>query len=963
MSIRDNLLADYRSLVELYRNTPDPLERGRLKEKIQQARANLTMSGRLERSGVPIEDVLAPATENKEESVLTKIGNALDYAGNAVRKNIVAPALGVDTQGKEHVYGTDILSGLGWNPTSVPGRVARGVAGFAGEIATDPLTYLTLGTGGAMKVGGKALSKPGRAAFGEIAKTLQTAGKPAEKVFADASTEFLARHANDAAMFDRGGAKFMGKRLPIVSDAMDVSERGIKNQWNGLEKLANPLNQPISGSLLEDAPKSFKTRFAEKIVPAVNAIGEALSTKWGKPDDYITRRGVFSAAENQSKVAAFEITKKVFQGLDQKSWRKVTLYLDKPDKYKQVYEPLYGALTAAEKSAADQMAQLLRHTGEEAQKAGVVDGLMEDYVTHMIGKNVPGRAGSAGARGGIATTPGGFEKARATTEIVNPAGIQEVQRFETLGDLFDAFPTLRNATELDAPKLLANYLYSADRAIQGKAFLKEIESAYGIKNVTFDRKLTEGLADYSNGRGTIIKNIPINIAQDLERMDKFNRGATTILGKIYDRALGLFKKSVTVPWPAFHMRNYGSNTVQNYLDLGYAALNPKNHLDAFLLKSGKTGELAADNGVQYSFDEIRQLARKYGVLKGDSWGMGSLDKAIETGPKWSESVLNPMHAGRKMGGFVEDQGRVINFMQNLKRGMSPEQAAKHVDEFLFNYDDLTTMDRQLKRVFPFFTFLRKNAELEAKALLTSPGRQSLQFRTGRNIGQAIFGGEQVSEEDQTALPEFFREGLKIAQVNKDKDVIEILSGLGLPIEDLEGNPVLVGLTGGDVGRAMTRFGGRIGPVIKPGMELLFNQDLFFGTPLEGMQKNEDGTVDYPYTKAYPTLKAMPDFVRDYLEFEEIKRPTGTVYRMNPLKMKKFEFWTLGMFSRLYSTTGKLADNKKTLGKKAVDVLTGIKNYELPGVDSLQERAAKRRVSQIANLLMGESSDLKYSRGE
>jgi hypothetical protein len=959
MPIRDNLLADYRSLVEQYRAEADPLERGRLKEKIQQARANLTMSKRMERAGVPIEDVLAPiAKKDEEESVLTKIGNTLDYAGNAVRKNVIAPMLGVDTKGKEHVYGTDILSGMGWNPTSGGGRVARGIVGFAGEMATDPLTYLSLGTGGAMKVGGKALSKPGRKAFAEIAKTLQHAGSTPEKVFADASADFIARHGANAAMFDRGGVKLAGQRIPLVSDALEATGRGIKNQWADLEKLANPMNQPISPDLMTDLPKSLKTRFAEKVVPAVNALGEAVSTKWGKSEEYLNKRRVFNSAENQSKVSAIKIVKEVFGDLGQKSLRKITLYLDKPEKYASTYQKLYGPLTDAEQAAAGQMAQLFKYTGDEMVKEGVMEGMLENYVTHSLGKNIPGRSGGI-VGGGIPTSPGGVAKARATMEVDG----KTVQRFETLGDLFDAYPELRNTAELDAKKLLANYMYNADRAITGKKFLKDIEATFSVKDAPFAQALKQDLVDYGNGRGTVIKNIPIRIARDLERMDKFNRGATTIIGKIYDRGLSLFKKGVTVPWPAFHIRNYVSNTMQNFLDLGMEGIHPQSHYEALMLKNGKAGTLNADNGIKYSYDEIRQLAHKYGVLKGESWGMGPLDKAIDTGKKWSESNVNPMNVGRKAGGFVEDQGRVINFMANLRRGFSPEQAAKHTDEFLFDYDDLTTMDRQLKRLIPFYSFLRKNAEMEARAMFRNPGRQALQLRAGRNLGQAIFGGEKVSKEDESALPEFFREGLKIAQANKEKDTIEILSGLGLPIEDLEGNPLLVALTGGDIGRAMTRFGGRLGPIVKPGLELLFGQDMFFGSPLEGIKKNEDGTVDYPYTKAYPTLKAMPDFVQDWLEFEEIQRPTGAVYRMNPYKMKQFEFWTLGIFSRLYSTTGKLADTKKTGMSKAVDVLTGVKKYELPGVSNLQERAAKRRVSQVANLLMGESADLKYRQGE
>lgn len=50
--------------------------------------------------------------------------------------------------------------------------IARGVAGFAADVLTDPLTYLSLGTGTAAKVGGKTLSEAGQALRGQAVSRL-----------------------------------------------------------------------------------------------------------------------------------------------------------------------------------------------------------------------------------------------------------------------------------------------------------------------------------------------------------------------------------------------------------------------------------------------------------------------------------------------------------------------------------------------------------------------------------------------------------------------------------------------------------------------------------------------------------------------------------------------------------------------------------------------------------------------
>ena len=45
-----------------------------------------------------------------------------------------------DVREGQHYTG-DVLSNLGWNPESLPGKVGKGVVGFVGDVATDPLSY------------------------------------------------------------------------------------------------------------------------------------------------------------------------------------------------------------------------------------------------------------------------------------------------------------------------------------------------------------------------------------------------------------------------------------------------------------------------------------------------------------------------------------------------------------------------------------------------------------------------------------------------------------------------------------------------------------------------------------------------------------------------------------------------------------------------------------------------------
>lgn len=81
----------------------------------------------------------------------------------------------------------DIMETLGVEkPTTTKGKIAHGVADFAGSTLLDPTTYLTLGTGAIVKGGAKAI---GRASLRELSKktVASTASKKvANKLFAEA---------------------------------------------------------------------------------------------------------------------------------------------------------------------------------------------------------------------------------------------------------------------------------------------------------------------------------------------------------------------------------------------------------------------------------------------------------------------------------------------------------------------------------------------------------------------------------------------------------------------------------------------------------------------------------------------------------------------------------------------------------------------------------------------------------
>tara|TARA_R110002020_G_scaffold15808_9_gene56450 strand:- start:455 stop:4588 length:4134 start_codon:yes stop_codon:yes gene_type:complete len=81
----------------------------------------------------------------------------------------------------------------------------------------------------------------------------------------------------------------------------------------------------------------------------------------------------------------------------------------------------------------------------------------------------------------------------------------------------------------------------------------------------------------------------------------------------------------------------------------------------------------------------------------------------------------PKGAGASIARVVENQGRLCNFIGNMKRSGSWTQSAAHVNKFLFDYNDLTSVQRVwLRTIFPFFTWNIKNMHLQLEMMTKNP---------------------------------------------------------------------------------------------------------------------------------------------------------------------------------------------------------------------------------------------------
>ena len=247
----------------------------------------------------------------------------------------------------------------------------------------------------------------------------------------------------------------------------------------------------------------------------------------------------------------------------------------------------------------------------------------------------------------------------------------------------------------------------------------------------------------------------------------------------YDTFTRWFKTAVTSWFPAFHARNYISGNIQNYSVLGSGAFNPTNHNIALKIMKNLGGkgndELIELGGVKYGVWALANELKKN--FQGASRYISDIGKYIEEGASGSFKLAPIKDPGRQLGNFIEMNQKAVAVVTALKQGKTLKDAIKLAETSGFDYSKITQFESKvLRRLIPFYSFARKNAELQLKTLAKNPERIINQVKM-TNALSTMFGGG-VTEEDLGGLPSWVLEGLGF-KVEGNR----YLSSFGLPIEE------------------------------------------------------------------------------------------------------------------------------------------------------------------------------------
>jgi len=315
------------------------------------------------------------------------------------------------------------------------------------------------------------------------------------------------------------------------------------------------------------------------------------------------------------------------------------------------------------------------------------------------------------------------------------------------------------------------------------------------------------------------------------------------LVKTYDKFLNTWK-GVTLVSPGFHLRNMFGNMFNSYA-IGMDTVAQSKYLGVAMTELdqfNKIGKKLAQGldispAEQKVFDTVRGYF-EHGASQTHR-GIRDLEQLKEAtsaaakGGKIKTGYNNLLKFNFNVAEKIDDVQRYALYRWSFDKTNDVNKAARTVSEALFDYSHLTPFEKNyMKRIFPFYTFMKNNFIFQAKNIFANPKQYA---RAGRAYNYAV---ENLSGYSQDDLPEYATENMWLPlpiSVNKnDKAGIAFLKA-NLPISDFTGfveNPFRQGVTS-------------LTAPVKLIIEFGAGRDLFTGAPLQAFpgQKNamEAGT--------------------------------------------------------------------------------------------------------------------------
>lgn len=455
-----------------------------------------------------------------------------------------------------------------------------------------------------------------------------------------------------------------------------------------------------------------------------------------------------------------------------------------------------------------------RNTAKELTKEGLLDPqqTINYYLKHMpTDEAMKELAKEARIKGGITgkaiTKKPGILKERAYQDTIKNLEKEAGTNFfdktlikPFLASQMEASQALNRKRVLDTlaknPRYVRNAMRATRESVKGPKEVWQTPPGYDLFSPSYGKDLWVSEVQ-GKALGEQVKKLKGKAVRDdvLNAMNEYFgfKGPgplEQVTKKVYDPLYNLWKRTTLSIFPSYHARNTLDNISRNMLsgmnpvEAGDAMkkayrvqlLEPKfnpSRLNKWLRKPGDIVRKGIDpndiavigkGGKAYTNDDVLRIAKDFGVLDEGVYTAEILgDEALKTAnplmTKFQKGVkeLSPVEAGREIGEAIENNSRLAHFIDKLGRGYTPEEAAQSTFKYLFNYLDISNAEKTLRRIFPFYTFSRKNLPFVTEMIATKPHYVARVKKVIDNVERQMEGKPM----DEEILPEFIKTNVPI----------------------------------------------------------------------------------------------------------------------------------------------------------------------------------------------------------
>lgn len=748
------------------------------------------------------------------------------------------------------------------------GRVG-GLFDLVGTAAIDPLSYVG-GAGVVGKVGGATgagLKAVEKGAGKELAQQIATQG--ARKLAPEQlDTVRAALASSDAAKNFKGGpeayvAKMLGGDAKLIG-----RERGALDQALGLR---------LGGKTVVTADQLGRAAKVTGATKAVNALGDTRAAQGlgraFKPR-YDVAKALGSEAADTLGLAVAGSKGRAAVAKDDVG-RQITNLAKAAEKSGEDIATLQKTILdpALESGSIRQAAAALRAEGRESA-AKLADMLAEAKVgTREAERTTAATLGRAAATTNVVRAPSrGFTQWQRANPVearqlfpVDPqsADFMAGKTIDEVNSQIERVTGVKKAFEPSASKaVLARSVENIDKQAR-TALLDDLTKATPNGTplaIKAGQKVPDGFVKVPGTNGKYLAHR--TVAKEIARLDGKLKDPTQVQALLEQSAKATqLVKNYTLNAAPFFVGRVGRDAFGNQISMWAKGFkNPKAYAVAIradkalrsAMKSGKSYDeaIAALPADLRKFEELmaKRGTVNSGQLRSDITHASSL--ALTKGERRKQRI-NPMNAeafGTKTGSnvntFVDDVSRRAMFIDQMWQHGDPDIAARTVRETLFDYGDLTDVEKSIRQVVWFYTFMARNLELQATILANAPAKSvNAQRALEALLADEDAGDGSILPQNQLASGQnpLFKVG-DTAIMGGIQTPLDAAAQAVQPLSDIasfaapEKYTTQAGWQGGIAG-LLSQVGGAPGGAAKQLAEEASGSDIFTGAPLKGGKKD------------------------------------------------------------------------------------------------------------------------------